>query len=80
MSRALFIRVKSNSTGHEFDVREDSILLARGAVAHVKPKLYPPSRYPRPPKYRRVLPGRPASEQAPTLPGGDNQSPDLVEG
>lgn len=58
MSRALFIRVKSHATGHEFDVREDSHLLADGHVRHVKPKLFPPSRYPRPPKYRIPFPGQ----------------------
>lgn len=77
---APFIRVRANGTGHEFDVREDSVLLAKGAVKHVKPKLYPPSRYPRPPKYRLDLPSRPAGGQAPTPSGGDNQSPDPVEG
>jgi hypothetical protein len=46
-----FIRVKDKDTGHEFDVREDSILLREGSVEHVKPKQYPPSRYPRPAKH-----------------------------
>ena len=77
---ARFIRVRDKDTRHEFDVREDSILLARGAVEHVKPKQYPPSRYPRPPKYRIDLPSRPAGGQAPTPTGGDNTSPDPVEG
>lgn len=51
-----FIRVKDPSTGHEFDVREDSHQLAAGLVQHVKPKLYPPSRYPRRAKYRLMVP------------------------
>ena len=53
---ARFVRVRDKATRHEFDVREDSILLSRGFVEHVKPKLYPPSRYPRPPKYRLTVP------------------------
>lgn len=77
---APFIRVRDNSTGHEFDVREDSKLLARGVVTHVKPKHYPPSRYPRPPKYRTDLAGRPAGKEAPTpSAGGDHTSPDITE-
>ena len=56
--RALFIRVKDSDTGHEFDVREDSILLRRGLVQHVKPKLYPPSAAARPPKHHITLSGR----------------------
>lgn len=48
---ARFIRVKDKTTGHELDVREDSHLLERGLVQHVKPVRYPPSRYPRPTKY-----------------------------
>lgn len=53
---APFIRVKDPTTGHEFDVREDSTMLAGGQVQHVKPKQFPPSRYPRPTKYRKTLP------------------------
>ena len=77
---ARFIRVKDNSTGHEFDVVEGSPMLARGVVTHVKPKQYPPARYRRPTKYRTDLAGRPASEEAPAPSGGDQQSPDPVEG
>lgn len=50
-----FIRVKDPDTRHEFDVDEDSVLLRRGLVEHVKPKLYPPARYPRRPKYHLNL-------------------------
>lgn len=57
--RRLFIRVKDPSTGHEFDVHEDSILLRRGLVQHVKPRLYPPSAVARPPKHHTTLSGRP---------------------
>lgn len=77
---ARFIRVKDPSTGHEFDVREDSPMLARGLVTHVKPKLYPPSRYLRPAKYRTDLAARPGGREAPAPSGGDQQSPDPVEG
>lgn len=58
MPRIIFIRVKDPSTGHEFDVRDDSILLRRGVVQQVKPKLYPPSPVARPPKYHLDLAGQ----------------------
>lgn len=80
MSAPLFVRVRSLSTGHEFDVREDSLLFARGAVVRVKPIRYPAVRYPRPPKYRLDLAGHLAGEEAPTPSGGDDySSPDPVE-
>jgi len=77
---ARFIRVRDKDTRHEFDVREDSKLLTRGVVEHVKPKQYPPSRYRRPPKYRTDLAARPGGKEAPAPSGGDQQSPDPVEG
>lgn len=43
MGKPLFVRVKDPSTGHEFDVREDSFLLQRGLVKPVKEKRYQPS-------------------------------------
>jgi len=77
---APYVRVKSYRTGHEFDVREDSHLLRDGHVKHVKPVMYPPSRYPRPTKYNTNLAGRPAAQEAPAPSGGDQTSPDPVEG
>ena len=59
--RPRFIRVKDPDTGHEFDVREDSILLRRELVRHIKPKLYPPSEIARPPKHHLTLSGRSGS-------------------
>lgn len=56
--RRLFVRVKDPGTGHEFDVHEDSILLRRGLVQRVKPRLYPPSAAPRPTKHHITLSGR----------------------
>ena len=47
----LFVRVKDPETGHEFDVREDSILLRRELVKRVKSKRYPPSPIRRAPKH-----------------------------
>lgn len=54
----MYIRVRDKGTRHEFDVQEDSILLARGTVEQVKPKLYPPSRYQRPAKHHITLAAR----------------------
>lgn len=76
---APYIRVRDNTTGHEFDVPETSILLKRGAVTHVKPKLYPPARYPRPTKYHLNLAARPGVQESPDLRGGDDTSPDTTE-
>lgn len=46
----LFIRVRDNDTGHEFDVYEDDPRI--GVVfTHVKPVRYPPAHVARPPKY-----------------------------
>jgi hypothetical protein len=50
-----WIRVKDPSTGHEFDVQENSPLLAKGLVEHIKPKLYPPSPIRRAPKHHKPL-------------------------
>ena len=51
----MYIRVKDPRTGHEFDVPENSVLLRRGLVKHVKEKAYPPARYPRRPKHHLKL-------------------------
>ena len=59
-----YVRVKDSSTGHEFDVPEDSILLRRGHVTEVKSKRYPPSPVPRPAKHRPAkLASRPAGAE-----------------
>jgi hypothetical protein len=63
VSKPLFVRVKDDSTGHEFDVREDSALLRREVVHQVKPKLYPPSEIIRAPKHHLSL-AAPAAEEA----------------
>ncbi len=47
----MFVRVKDKETRHEFDVPEDSILLAEGSVELVKRRQYPPSDIPRPAKF-----------------------------
>lgn len=60
----MFVRVKDRSTGHEFDVPEDSILLREGSVERVKPKLYPPSRYPRPAKHHIDLSAQSGATEA----------------
>lgn len=59
----LFVRVKDPSTGHEFDVREDSILLSRELVRRVKPKLYPLSPITRRPKYHLDLAGQSGTQE-----------------
>lgn len=51
----MFVRVKDKSTGHEFDVPEDSVLLRDGLVEQVKQKLYPPSPVIRAPKHHKPL-------------------------
>lgn len=51
----MYVRVKDPSTGHEFDVLEDSVLLRRDLVKRVKEKAYPPVRYPRRPKHHIKL-------------------------
>lgn len=62
----LYLRVKDPSTGHEFDVPSDSILLAKGRVVPVKAKRYPPSPAPRPAKHRPPkLTGNPAGAEPP---------------
>lgn len=59
----LFVRVKDPTTGHEFDVRDDSILLRRELVKRVKPKLYPPSPIVRRPKYHLNLAGQSVTQE-----------------
>lgn len=61
----MFIRVKDPSTGHEFDVPEDSALLRRGLVVAVKSDRYPPSRFPRLGKNRIKLAGQTPSRKKP---------------
>jgi len=63
MPQAPFIRVKDPSTGHEFDVHEDSILLRRDLVQQVKPKLYPPSPIRRAAKHHLDLAGQSATQE-----------------
>ncbi|GAB3166610.1 hypothetical protein GCM10027059_25820 [Myceligenerans halotolerans] len=43
MPKPVYVRVKDPSTGHEFDVLENSLLLRQGRVERVKQKQYPPS-------------------------------------
>lgn len=68
MPKPMYIRVKDESTGHEFDVREDSLLLRRERVKPVKAKEYPPSRVARLPKHHIKLAGRTASRETGTAP------------
>lgn len=58
-----YVRVKDPSTGHEFDVRETSPLLAKGLVERVKDDRYPPSPVARRPKFHTDLAGRPATRK-----------------
>lgn len=58
MSDPVYVRAKDPDTGHEFDVRQDSLLLTQGRVAQVKPRLYPPARYRRPAKHHLDLAGQ----------------------
>lgn len=62
---ALFVRVKDPVTGHEFDVREDSILLRRELVKRIKPAQYPPSRTRRRAKHHLDLAARRPVSQDP---------------
>lgn len=55
----MFIRVRDPQTRHEFDVPEDSSLLAAELVEPVKQDRYPPSQYPRPPKHHLTLSSAP---------------------
>ena len=59
----IFVRVKDPSTGHEFDVRDDSLLLRRELVVRVKAKRYPPSEYRRAPKHHIDLAGQAATQE-----------------
>lgn len=72
MARRLFIRVRDNDTGHEFDVYEDDPRIG-GVVTHVKPVRYPPAHVARPPKYSISLAGRPATQEQ-SAPTGDDQA------
>lgn len=62
--KPVFVRVKDPDTGHEFDVREGSLLLRKGLVERVKSDRYPPSPVTRTPKHFTDLAGRPASRQS----------------
>lgn len=79
MSRAVFVRVKDVSTGHEFDVPESSPLLAKGAVRRVKPGQFPPSRYLRPPKHRIPFPGHFEADLVAATDGVAEQETDTTE-
>lgn len=50
-----YIRVKDPDTGHEYDVPDNSILLAKSLVRRVKAERYPPSEYPRRTKHHKRL-------------------------
>lgn len=62
-NKPMYVRVKDKSTGHEYDVRETSPLLAKDLVERVKDERYPPSRVPRPPKHHLNLAGHAASRE-----------------
>lgn len=61
MSKPVYVRVKDKSTGHEFDVRMDSVLLKEGSVERVKSARYPESLHLRNPKHHIKPAGRSAS-------------------
>lgn len=63
MPKPMYVRVRDLSTKHEYDVRETSPLLARGAVELVKEDRYPPSPVARRPKHYVNLAGRTASRE-----------------
>lgn len=67
--KRLYVRVKDPSTGHEFDVLEDSYLLRNDFVKRVKEKTYPPAAQPRRPKYHLNLAA--TSRQDVTASAGD---------
>lgn len=46
-----YVRVKDESTGHEFDLPEGHHWIVEGSVKQVKEKQYPPSHVARPPKF-----------------------------
>lgn len=66
---APFVRVKDVDTKHEYDVREDSVLIRDKKVELVKSDRYPPSPYPRPAK-----PHVPTKNVA--KPSGSRQTPE----
>lgn len=66
--KPMYVRVKDESTGHEFDVRQDSLLLRKGRVKPVKAKEYPPSAVPRRAKHHLNLAGRTASRETDEAP------------
>lgn len=66
--KPMYVRVKDESTGHEFDVREDSLLLRRERVKRIKAKEYPPSNVARRPKHHLDLAGRTASRETDEAP------------
>lgn len=64
----MYVRVKDRSTGHEYDVREDSPLLRKDRVERIKSDRYPPSPRARRPKHHIKLAGRTASRETDTAP------------
>lgn len=64
MTKPLFVRVKDKSTGHEFDVRSDSLLLTEGSVEPVKADRFPESHTLRAPKHHLKPAGRSATRTA----------------
>lgn len=53
----MYVRVKDNGTGHEFDVPEGDPLIGNG-LDLVKSDRYPPAHQMRPPKYHVDLAGQ----------------------
>jgi len=75
-----FVRVRDPETKHEFDVRENSLLLRRELVTVVKQAAYPPSPVARPTKHHvpaKNVAKASASRQTPE-PSGDGK-PDTKE-
>ena len=57
----MFIRARIQSSRAEVDLPEGHPWLKDGRAVHVKPKLYPPARFPRPAKYPPKQLRRPAT-------------------
>lgn len=75
----MFVRVRDKETRHEFDLLEGHPWLAKGLVEVVKPKLYPPSRLPRPAKHHMNLAGHPATQEAPVPEVGAGEADNTEE-
>lgn len=69
-----YIWVKDKETGHEFDVPESSHLLRKELVVPVKPKIRPPSPYPRPQKHHAKLAGQSAEQNKSVSPETPSQA------